>query len=379
MRKMFVWLLMVLLAATPLAAAEPYVDEVSTVVGDNVVAYPQLQQLADADVQQRINDDVVLASDASRHLVTLVTLGNSPWGLQVTHDSYLDTYVFSTVISAMGKMPTGRQGHAYTALSYDLARGERLTLGDLFTDVDAAVAYMESIAADGLEQSGYVDASALAPIPRDSFTLDGTGITFWYPARQYTLLSGYSGACHFYFSELTPYLIADENGLPAKMGLLQPVPKGDALQKAVAEAVTLGELPGMPVRLGDSIPQVLDAYRLMHSPDEFPGGRFFVLEAPVMRGVRVISDTLMPTYDHSVVEGLQLRRGSLYGLLIGQTQREEWLSALGTPDETIPFSENMAYDYNLPTGCSDVYRYGEHELHLHADDAGTLRAIRLSK
>ena len=45
----------------------------------------------------------------------------------------------------------------------------------------------------------------------------------------------------------------------------------------------------------------------------------------------------------------------------------------------MPFTENMAYDYNLPQGQSDLYHYGAYELRLHADTDGVLRAIQLCK
>lgn len=54
-------------------------------------------------------------------------------------------------------------------------------------------------------------------------------------------------------------------------------------------------------------------------------------------------------------------------------------ACLAKPDETIGFTENMAYDYNLPIGQSDLYRFGDYELRLHADEGGVLRAIQLGK
>ena len=61
------------------------------------------------------------------------------------------------------------------------------------------------------------------------------------------------------------------------------------------------------------------------------------------------------------------------GLLIGQAVREDWRAILGDPDETMIFTDSMAYDYGLPVGESDVYHFGEHELRIHADADGVLR------
>ena len=67
------------------------------------------------------------------------------------------------------------------------------------------------------------------------------------------------------------------------------------------------------------------------------------------------------------------------GLLIGQAVREDWHAILGEPDETMTFTDSMAYDYGLPVGESDIYHFGEHELRLHADTDGVLRAVQLGK
>ena len=52
---------------------------------------------------------------------------------------------------------------------------------------------------------------------------------------------------------------------------------------------------------------------------------------------------------------------------------------MGEPDETMTFTDSMAYDYGLPVGESDIYHFGEHELRLHADTDGVLRAVQLGK
>ena len=124
---------------------------------------------------------------------------------------------------------------------------------------------------------------------------------------------------------------------------------------------------------------VVDRYRLLRTPDEFPGGRYYVLEDPAFREILVISDAIQSGYGASVVEGVQMRRGDLCGLLIGQAVREDWHAILGEPDETMTFTDSMAYDYGLPVGESDIYHFGEHELRLHADTDGVLCAVQLGK
>jgi len=375
-------LALLILGAFTLGAAQAQTTEIRTQLGENYVAYPQLEGMADEAVQQKINDDIVTASGVTNHLVTLVTLGQSPWGLQVDYDITMETdKVLSLVMSAKGKMPNGREGQAYSALTYSLATGERLALDALFEDADAAVSAMEQIAEESLteELSGYLAYSQVTPLPRDAFTLDKDGITFWYPGEQLSLLSGYSGACQFYYEEIASYLRDGADELPKQLGLPEEALSPEEAKAAIIKSVEAGRLPHVPVALGDSMKDVVEKYRLVRTPDAFPGGRYFVLEAPAFRGVLLISDAIQSGYEASAVEGIQVKRGSLYGLAIGSTERSGWLSLLGEPDETMLFTENMAYDYNLPQGQSDVYHYGAYELRLHADEDGVLRAIQLCK
>lgn len=367
-KRMLSCLLAGLLMVSAAFAQEDVITELRTQIAENVVAYPQLKGLADEAVQQKINDDIVLSSGVTDHLITLVTLGQSSTGLKVDYEASIVGDYVSVVISAKGSKVGGkRDGHAYSAMTYDLTTGERVTLDDLFTDADAAIAFMEETALATLsdELNGYMEYSDITPLPRDSFTLDEHGITFWYPADQFQLLSGYSGACQFWYEELADFWKGETLAAP------------DA--QAIAQSVETGEIPHVPVAMGQPIPEVTETYRLLREPDEFPGGRYFVLEHPAFRSVLVISDALAGDDEHAVVEGIQLRRGGLHGLMIGRTTVDGWRTVLGNPMETIAFSENMAYDYNLPAGSYDVYHFGGNELRLHADETGTLCAIQICK
>ncbi len=374
--------ILLLLPIGALGEKMPEIDEIRTTIGENFVAYPQLQGMEDEEIQRKINDDIVLSSGVANHMVTLATLGESNWGLKADYEmTMLNEFVFSAVFGAKGKMPDAREGQAYTALSYDLSTGQRLTLDKLLGDVDAAVAWMEEDAEKSFAGlfSGYMEYDEVTPLPRDSFTLDEDGITFWYPSDQFFLLSGYAGACRFTYEELSEWLLTDENALPARLGVTGKMTSDEEAKKAIEESAASGRLPHIPVQLGENMGEIVEAYRLAQTPDSFPGGRYFVLEAPAFRDVMLISDAIQSGFEDSVLEGIQLRRGSMYGLMIGQTRRERWLSLLGEPEESIAFSESMAYDYGLPTGQSDIYHFGGYELRLHSDDTQTLRAIQLCK
>lgn len=370
MRKKWLSALLALCMLGTLAMAEPRVSEVKTEVGENYVIYPQLEGLEDEAVQRRINDQIVAASGVTEHLITLVSIGQNPWTLRVDGEASLwreDT--LSVLISARGKLPGERDGHRYTALCFDLRTGDRLPLEDVFTDVDEAVARMEAIALESLseELNGYLEASDLTPLPRDAFTLDERGITFWYPSDQFRLLSGYAGAVQFWYEEL--------DGL-WKRPETEPL-TGAEILSGVRKSVEAGALPKVPAQMGQPVRELTEAYRLLREPDAFPGGRYYVLEDPAFRGVLIISDALDD--GSSVVEGIQLKRGGLCGLRIGTTSQEDWRGALGDPDEEIQMTQSMAYDYNLPEGQCDVYHFGTNELRLYAGETGVLSAIQLCK
>lgn len=366
------------------ALAEPAVPEVAPMViemGESRVAYPQLKSLPDEAVMALINGDLVVSGKISSHIVTLGTLVNSVFTLNVSYREYHDGYVFSVALDADGKQPDGRNGHSWAGLSYDLSTGKRLTLDQLFQNPDEAVLFMEQLAEEslGAEMSEYMEYAQLTPLPRDNFYLDQSGITFFYPADQFKLVSGRSGACHFFYEELADYLLTDETGLPALMGILPQVYSGKDAAAFIRQMVEDGVLPGVNAALGQPMTELVEAGRLLRQPDSFPGGRYFLLEAPEYRGVYLISDDMQSGYDHSVLQGIQLRRGGLGGLSIGQSRQEDWLRILGQPDETIIFTDNMSYDYQLPQGQSDIYHFGGHELRLHADENGTLCAIQLNQ
>ena len=141
LKRWMMLLLAVFVGAFAQAGAEEIaIEEVRTQMGESAVVYPQLNGMENAAVQQKINDDIVTSSGVTNHMVSLFTLGQQT--LNVTYDAYLNDDVFSTVISAKGRLPKTRDGHSYTALTYDLKTGERLTLDQVFADVDAAVALM---------------------------------------------------------------------------------------------------------------------------------------------------------------------------------------------------------------------------------------------
>lgn len=386
MRNKFTALLLTLLllflvsaAAAETPAGAPAVQSVVMEKDGNRLEYPQLSGLADAAIQQLINDDIVLSADLTSHMITFATLTpDSLWGLQVSYEACVNERVASFVISAEGKMPNNRQGQTNTPLTYDLQTGRRLTPADLFANEAEAAQWLEEEALRtlGEEISDYEDSSALIPFPMDRFSLDEYGITFWYTPQQFTTIAGRAGACRFDYDEIRHLLNTAEDGLPVASGLLQPVPDADAQRMMIRQAAENRRLPQLPVTLGEPMTDIVDRYALSRTPDEFPGGRYFAMEHPLFRSIYLISDAMESGYEHSVLEGIQLRRGAFCGLLIGKAAQEDWRQLLGDPAEIITITEGMAYDYGLPAGSCDIYHTNGCTVRFYADDQGVLAAVQ---
>lgn len=357
------------------------VAEVSTAIGDNSVRYPQLESMADAQIQQAINDAVVEKAKIAQRLVTLGTLQSGGTGLKVDYDAYVGGDIFSAVIDAVGIMENGRSGQSYTGMAFDLATGEPLELTALFSDVDGAVAYMEATLEGAYmdELSSYLAYAMVTPLPVENFSMDADGITFYYPADQFSLLSGYCGAVQFNYDELAAYLKTDADSLPAKMGILPQTLTDAEIKTKIEQAAADGTLPHVRATLGEPMPGLIAKYRLLRQPDQYPGGKYYQLEAPMFRQVLVLSDALTSGYENSVVEGILSFRTDLYGLQTGVATRDRWLAVLGQPQSTVAFDEDLAYDYGLPVGTADYYTIGERQLLMYADEADTLYAVRLSR
>lgn len=360
-------------------AASPRLAEVRTAVGDNLVAYPQLEGLADAGIQQAVNDDIILRGDIAGHLVSLSTLREGAGGLVVDYQAFLKNDILSVTFSAKGQIGPGPSGQAYTALCYDLRTGRPLRAEELFEDATGAAAYMEEILERTLMEdlSGYMRNDRLSPLPMDNFSLDEDGLTFYYPESQFSLISDYAGAGHFYYEELAEWLNWD--GVLGRLEV-QPRALSDAQAKeAIQKVVESGRLPHVPVAIGEAMPDVVQKYRLLREPDQYPAGKYYQMEAPMFRQVLILSDALAGGYEHSVVEGLQSARASLFGIQAGSTPRERWREILGQPQQTAVFDESLAYDYGIPPGESDFYTFGSYQLRLHADESGILHSIRLTQ
>jgi len=343
------------------------------------VIYPVLEGYAVAAVQDAVNSAIYDTAQIQSHLATLSDLAEGGWGLRVIYEDSLANDILSVAVSAYGEMPGGRMGQTYTTVNYNLAAGQPITVADLFSDVEGAFTLMDQKLEDEVRPllSGYLENDVLTPVPRDNFYLTPDSITFYYPQDQFSMLSGYSGACTFSYYELKDYLLLSEGSILDALGA------GDFLNittdtaARVAEAVSAGKLPGIEAQLGDSLMERLDEYRLLVDPDYYPGGRFFEVEAPEFRGVWLLTDALTEDYDQNLVLGIRTDRINLYGLQTGITTIEAWRAALGQPESSAQVDESTAEDYRMSAGTSDYYTFGENKLLLHANEEGLLESVQL--
>jgi len=365
---------------SPATETEAEIQAVETTNGDSYVRYPQLAGMHNTAHQQQINDSIVTEANIAQRLITMSAVTQGATGLQVGYTAYLHNQILSVVISAKGIMENFRSGQQYTTLCYDLETGNRLTISDFFTDPEAAVAWMETQISGGYvdDLSTYLENAELTPIPTDRFSVDEYGITFYYPYNQFALLSGYSGSVQFQYGELQEFLIRATSSVPFRVGAVLPAYTDTQIREAIEAAVAQGTLPYLPVHLGDAIPDLITANRLVRTPDQYPGGRYFQLEAPVFRDVWILSDSLSGSYDLSVVHGILATRMNLYGLQTGHATRDRWQSVLGSPTTSVVYDSAIAADYGLPVGTADYYTISDRQLMLYADANDMLYAVRLS-
>lgn len=379
-------LLAVLLAFSVQAPADASADnaKVTPVSAQNEygsVTYPVLEGYENTAVQDAVNRAIFDKAQIQSHLETLNGLTDGGWGLNVTYRDTLQNGILSVAVSAYGEMPSGRMGQTYSTVNYNLITGKPITVADLFSDEEGAFFLMEQKLEDEVQPqlSGYMENDTLTPIPRDNFFLTPDAVTFYYPQEQFSMLSGYSGGCTFSYYELKDYLNLSEGSVLDTLGVGDFMDITEETAARVKEAVAAGTLPGIGVKLGDSLMERLNEYRLLVEPDYYPGGRFFEVEAPELRGVWLLTDALTESYDHSMVLGIRADRINLYGIQTGITTIDEWRAALGAPQSTVELDEYTAEDYRLSAGTSDYYVFGENKLRLHAGEEGVLESVQLLK
>ncbi|HSK69632.1 MAG TPA: hypothetical protein VLA21_10265 [Candidatus Limnocylindria bacterium] len=379
-RRLFTIPLIICLLLLPAfgAFAEVRVDLAREEYGESFVAYPVISGMANAFVQDSAN--AAIRSAVQPHLDTLALLRSGAPGTVKATAAYellpsSDGHdVLSVLIEHSGRLPGGRTGHGYIPLMLDLANGQPVPAQALFGDMGKARDALDHLGEQALEEalSNYLDIYDFLPVPMESVRADGEGLTFFYPAGGPVWLSGRAASVRFLWHELEGALDVGEGSLLRGLGIPEKLAPAPETPERVREAVESGMLPGLDVRLGDSVGMLEERYGLLFDPEGFPGGTAYYLEDDRFR------ETALVSRDEEQVSGILAARLNLFGLITGRTAREEVRQVLGEPDAAYPLDASEARAYGLAAGETDTYRYGTNELRMHYDEAGVLSAVWLS-
>lgn len=398
MKKLLAWLLAIILGLTGAALAEapaepkaepstdsvqapaPALERKGIALGDGSVYYPQVTGMADAVLQEKVNALLLEKGNVEQYLNRLPLTMQSAAPLTVDYTAYLAGDVLSCVQLARGAVADERNTQIYTAVNVDLRTGESIGWADLFQDETAARAAVEEYLWDRVapELSPHQSNSELTPLP-ECFGLTSSGMTLYYPISQLSTLSDKAGTVTILWSEVRELLRLEEGSVLHRLGAAEMLTLDEKSRASIEACVARGQWPDVPVALGGSVREATDTFGLLMDPDLYAQGRLFQLEGGVFRGMYLMSDSLTSGWDNSVIQGLRADRLNLFGLCTGQTERTKWLEALGEPDATVQVDAEQAEANRMIPGTSDYYRFGEHQLRLHADESGVLASVFITQ
>lgn len=382
MKQRLLSLILILLLGTSAALAEDTaaVTDVALDLLGSSIHYPQLTGLDDADMQSAVNAAIMEAGAINERLTRMAALANAPVKLNVSYACTLAGEVFSCAILADGAVETSRSTQVWSTLNVDLRTGQEITFADLFTDADAA---SEAIAAYLDEQvtpelSAHLAAGTLTPVPA-TFSLSPTGLTLYYDINDFRTLSDRAGTVTLLWTELQPYLRLDADDVLTALGASVHLTLDETSAARMADALADGALPGLPAAIGQPMQALIDRYALLNDPDIYEGGRMIALEDGAFRKVWLLTDALTEHFDQSVVQGIRADRLNFFGLCTGETTLDAWRAALGEPETTLRVDDSRADSWRIVPGTSDYYHLGGYRLRLHADEAGVLRTVFLTR
>lgn len=381
MRTVLAWMMILAMCfALPAAAEEAAatIEPQRFELAENLVSYPKLTGLADAAMEEKINQQLVADLGVDDYLTRVALLMSSPVKMSADYQANIHGDVLSVVMEATGAVLNNRATHVWTAANIDLTTGNPIALDDLFSAPEAARTaisdYLDYTVAP--ELSAHLSAGALTPIP-ETFALSATGLTLYYPIDQLATLSDRAGAVNIHFSEIAEYLDLSEGGVLDRLGAGEHLNLTAGSRAALEETLSQGVLGDIPMTIGESVQALTDEHGLLIDPDLYEGGRMFQLEGAAYRKVFLLTDALTEEWDASVVQGVRADRLNYLGLCTGRTTRETWLAALGAPETTLTVDETGAEKWRIVPGTSDYYTFGSYRLRLHADENGLLSSVFL--
>ena len=382
LRRLFLFTLTLILAASVFPGAaqgEGSVDMVSVSQNGGEVSYPQLRGFANTFVQDTVNQAILTEGDVQSCLNTLKTFTEAaPGSLKVSSSAQIlksaaGQDLLAVLIEAEGSLSFGPPSHRYTPLMFSLATGQRISCDQIFADCGQAKDAIEETLEERLGESlsNYLDASELFPFPLERFLLTETGVSFFYPEKSMVWLSGKSAFIHFLYGEIDGLLNTAPDSPLTGLSLYAGLSLGGHTRGDIEKAVSLGQLPGLPVKLGDAMNAVLEDFPLQHDPEGFASGQKYQLEDDRFRGTWLLSG------DGQTVSGLFSRRVNLYGLITGKASLDMIKSALGEPASAVSLGFEAAQLYGVPAGTMLEYAFDGASLKLFVDEEQALSAVWL--
>jgi len=378
MKKFLVWFLMLMMTLTS-AMAETAVTRQGLALGESYVYYPQVEGMEDAAVQDAVNAALLAACGAETLLARLPLTMHSAVPLQADYVCQQTGDVLSVVMKAQGPVQSDRATQVWYTANIDLTTGEAVTFEDIFLDAEAARLALTDELEWGIAPllSAHLRNSQLTPLP-ESFGLSETGLTLYYPMEQLSTLSDRAGTVSFRWAEMLEHLKLGEGTILNRIGAEKMLTLDETSAEAIRTAAESGQLPGIPVKLGGSVQEAVDAYRLLMDPDLYENGRMMQLEDGAFRGVYLLTDSLTDSWERSVIQGIRADQVNLYGLMTDVTTQADWRSVLGEPDATVEVDDVKAEANRILPGYSDYYNFDGVQLRLHANDEGVLASLFIS-
>ena len=408
--------LLSILAAACLAAAQgtaageaPALEEKALELAGSSLRFPAVSGLEDQALEETVNSRIREDLRVEEYLQRMTALiSDEARSITVSWNGGILGDVFSGRLDAEGAVRTLRSSQVWTWSNVDLRDGHEIALDEVFTDPAAArealEAYLEEKVAPGL--SPHLGNSRLTPLP-EGFMLERAGLTLLYDVSQLSTLSDRAGEILVPWKEIRDLLNPEEgsvvpaldragdvkigwneireivdwsgDGIPARIGAAEMAVWTAESPDRIREMAESGQLPDLPVKIGDSVKEWTDRAHLLNDPEEYAGGRMFALEGACFRDIFLLSDAVGSRWDDSRVQGIRMDRGCAWGLCIGETRAETWRRALGEPDSTAVFDEEDADSYRTLPGTCDYYRFGNYRLELQADRDGILISILLEE
>ncbi|MDO4483212.1 MAG: hypothetical protein Q4C54_01900 [Clostridia bacterium] len=336
--KLLLLLLVLMLALAGTAMAGTLTDAGLDLPGASV-HYPKYEGENAAD----INALLVEGGHIHDYLDRAALMVGSQSPLTVTWqaaDDQLTGDVASVVFTAAGPLTDTRVTHAYHAVTVDLRDGHRVTMEELFSDPESAVALMEEIIEYDIapDMSAHLSAMEAVPLPED-FTVDASGITLYYPISRLSTLTDKAGSIRLGWHLLRDVLDLREGSILQRIGVkdmltLQP--------EKIGEMTAQGRFPFIPMTLGDSVAELTEKHGLLYDPDLTRDNRLFQLEGAAFRKVYLLTDTLTESWDKSVVQGIRADELCAFGLMTGVTKSADWHQQLGEPEHSLTVDEETA-------------------------------------